>query len=32
MKFGIAAKLGVVLAVVGMLAAGIAGLYAYSAS
>ena len=32
MKFGIAAKLGVVLAVVGMLAAGITGLYAYSAS
>jgi diguanylate cyclase (GGDEF)-like protein len=32
MKFGIAAKLAVVLAVVGMLAAGITGLYAYSAS
>ena len=32
MKFGIAAKLAVVLAVVGMLAAGIAGFYAYSAS
>ena len=32
MKFGIAAKLGVVLAAVGMLAAGIAGFYAYSAS
>ena len=32
MKFGIAAKLGVVLAVVGMLAAGITGLYAYNAS
>ena len=32
MKVGIAAKLAVVLAVVGMLAAGIAGFYAYSAS
>lgn len=32
MKFGIAAKLGVVLALVGMLAAGITGFYAYSAS
>ncbi|MFU2489556.1 diguanylate cyclase domain-containing protein [Thauera sp. WH-1] len=32
MKFGIAAKLAVVLALVGMLAAGISGFYAYSAS
>jgi diguanylate cyclase (GGDEF)-like protein len=32
MKFGIAAKLSVVLAVVGMLAAGTTGFYAYNAS